>query len=816
MSLSRRELLRYGAVATAAATALPLAGTVTASAATAPAGSPSVISNTATDDASKIVAAYRELQIGTGAHSPQRDAALAALDVVAVQYNDAMNVAADQLWPDLPTGPGSDYFPSMYYRLRTIAVDWATPGSALSKQSGIAERIITALETIYRLEYNENTPEIGNWYSYEIGVPYWVLQIVVALGDQLTQAQIAQFLAPVARFVGNPNVQTSVPTTLETGANRADKSLITVVTGALLGDTARITTGIQCVTDVAGNGASSLIAQVTTGDGYHTDGSFIQHGVVPYPGHYGLVLLAAAAGLIHVTQGTAYELDATVRQTFYNVVTTVYAPFMTSGAMMENVRGRMLSRQGETGYDAGHQLTAAVVLLSKSAPAPTNAQLAGLAAAWIDAGTFAPYLEVTDVIRFAGGLQMVGVPEVEYALTMLAAKPKRPRFTPVHQSFPQSDRMVHVTRDWSASLGLSSTRICRYESINGQNLHGWYVGDGALYTFLPGDQGNYTDAYWPTIDATAIPGTTETNGTPPALGAEPTTPNAWTGGVRFDEGHGAYGLDFVSQTGTLTAKKAWFFTPDGVICLGAAITDTSGAVTRTIVENRNLGENGTRALLVNGVPGPITVGTTTVLQHARWLHLDGVAGYVLLQAESDKDAPVTVLREDRTGTWYGVDTGANTHGTKDPYTRRFQQIQLSHGTNPTGATYAYAVLPGASPWQTVAAMGRWRVLSNTATVQAVSIADGTVAAVFYAAGSVGGVTVSAPAAVQWGWQPSGLRFAVADPTQLGTTVRITLRGIGRRVVHADPGVSVVSTGRELVVDIVVAGTLGATHTFTVR
>jgi hyaluronate lyase len=814
MSLSRRELLRYGAVATAAATALPLAATATASAATAAAGagSPSVIYNsTPATDAAAIIAAYRELQIGSGAHSTQRDAALAALDVVAVQYNNTMNVAADQLWSDLPTGPGSNYFPSMYYRLRTIAVDWATPGSALSQQPGIVERVITALNTIYRLEYNENTPEIGNWYSYEIGVPYWVLQIVVALGDQLTQAQIAQFLAPVARFVGNPNVQTSVPTILETGANRADKSLITVVTGALLGDAARITTGIQCITDVAANGANSLVNWVTSGDGYHTDGSFIQHGTVPYPGHYGLVLLTAAAGLITVTKGTSYELDPSVCQQFYDTVTKVYAPFVASGAMMEPVRGRMLSRQGETGYDAGHQLTAAVVLLAKTAPAPTNTELAGLAAGWIDAGTFAPYLDVTNVIRFAGGLQMVGVPEVEYALAMLAGKPKRARFTPVHQSFPQSDRMVHVTRDWSASLGLSSTRICRYESINGQNLHGWYVGDGALYTFLPGDQANYTDAYWPTIDATAIPGTTETDGTPPALGAEPTTPNTWTGGVRFDDGHGAYGLDFVSQAGTLTAKKAWFFTPDAVICLGAGITDTSGAATRTIVENRNLGENGTTALLVNGLPGPTTVGTTTVLQHARWLHLDGVAGYVLLQ-----DAPVTVLREDRTGTWFGVDTGANTHGTTVPYTRRFQQIQLGHGTNPSGATYAYAVLPGASPWQTVAATGRWRVLSNTAQLQAVSIADGTVAAAFYAAGSVDGVSVSAPAAVQWGWQPSGLRFAVADPTQLGTTVRITLRGIGRRVVQADPGVSVVSTGRQLVVDVAVDGTLGATHTFTVR
>jgi hyaluronate lyase len=70
--------------------------------------------------------------------------------------------------------------------------------------------------------------------------------------------------------------------------------------------------------------------------------------------------------------------------------------------------------------------------------------------------------------------------------------------------------------------------------------------------------------------------------------------------------------------------------------------------------------------------------------------------------------------------------------------------------------------------------------------------------------------------VQWGWRPTGLRFAIADPTQLGTTIRVMLRGIGRRVVQADPGVTVVSTGRQLVVDVAVAGTLGATHTFTVR
>ena len=60
----------------------------------------------------------------------------------------------------------------------------------------------------------------------------------------------------------------------------------------------------------------------------------------------------------------------------------------------------------------------------------------------------------------------------------------------------------------------------------------------------------------------------------------------------------------------------------------------------------------------------------------------------------------------------------------------------------------------------------------------------------------------------------GHRFAVADPTQLQRTVRLTLDHVHGRVVHADPTITVVATGRQLVVDIDVAGSLGATHTFT--
>jgi hyaluronate lyase len=753
----------------------------------------------AADDFAAIVAAYRELQVGRGQSSAKRTVALQRLDQIAGEYEATMNTAAGstQLWADLPKGPGSDYFPTMYARLRAIAVDWATPGSVLSQKAGMDARIIAALEILYATEYNENTSEIGNWYSYEIGVPYWVLHILAALGDKLSTEDRARFLRPVLRFNADPNRRTNTPSLAETGANRADKSLIAVVAGAMVGDAARVAAGMDAITDVVGGGAASVVARVTHGDGFHPDGAFIQHDVVPYPGHYGLVLLAAVASLMYVTKSATRQLAADVQQKTITTVSDVYAPFVAQGAMLETVRGRMLSRQSETGHDAGHILISAVVLLALQSG---STDLTSLVRKWIAEGTWAPYLDVPDVHRFAPFNDPVGVPGVEFAEQLLAgSSAQAAAAVPVHRTFPQEDRMVHTTARWTASLGVGSTRICRYESINGQNLHGWYVGDGCLYVFLPNQQGHYSDAYWPTVDATLLPGTTTKASTPPALGSTPLSSKAFAGGIAFDSGHGAQGLDFVSQDGMLTAHKSWFFTPDGVICLGAGITDSSGAVVRTTIENRSTNA----PLLVDG-RSYSSDGSWSV-SNPQWLDLPGVAAYFLLEK-----GKVALKRESRTGTWRDVDTGANTKGSTDPYTRHYQSIVLDHGANPVGAHYAYAVVPVPSV-VSLATARLTRVLANTADAQAVRTIDGLELGVFFAAGTAGSLTTSAAAVV--GWKNGTL--AVSDPSQLGSTVRVTVRSSARKVVHADPAVTVVST-RPLVVDVAVAGSQGATHRLSVR
>ncbi|HEY3751451.1 MAG TPA: polysaccharide lyase beta-sandwich domain-containing protein [Pseudonocardiaceae bacterium] len=133
------------------------------------------------------------------------------------------------------------------------------------------------------------------------------------------------------------------------------------------------------------------------------------------------------------------------------------------------------------------------------------------------------------------------------------------------------------------------------------------------------------------------------------------------------------------------------------------------------------------------------------------------------------------------------------------------------GTDP----HCAHVSPSASA-QARVVLGRWRVLANTSVVQAVEMPDWTVGVCFFAAATVRGTSVSGPAAVLSGHCRAGQTIAVADPTRTQNVLRVTVDRPGWRVIAADPSVTVVATGRHVVVDIDVAGSQGATHTFTLR
>ncbi|MFV0138050.1 polysaccharide lyase family 8 super-sandwich domain-containing protein [Streptomyces sp. HMX87] len=154
------------------------------------------------------------------------------------------------------------------------------------------------------------------------------------------------------------------------------------------------------------------------------------------------------------------------------------------------------------------------------------------------------------------------------------------------------------------------------------------------------------------------------------------------------------------------------------------------------------GRRGVHGFTVDGAAQSATPGWSATLTDARWAHLAGHAGYVF-----PGGATVKALREARTGAWSDINKGAVT----DPVIRRYLTLWFDHGTDPTWATYAYVLMPGATAERTAARAadtGWLTVLANSNDQQGVRVPSlGFTGVNFWFGGTVGDLTANAPASV---------------------------------------------------------------------
>lgn len=174
------------------------------------------------------------------------------------------------------------------------------------------------------------------------------------------------------------------------------------------------------------------------------------------------------------------------------------------------------------------------------------------------------------------------------------------------------------------------------------------------------------------------------------------------------------------------------------------------------------------------------------------------------------------LRESRTGAWSDINKGAVT----DPVTRRYLTLWFDHGTDPTWATYAYVLMPGASEAQTsarAADAGWLTVLANTADHQGVHVPSvGFTGVNFWFGGTVGPLTASAPASVMIRESGAGTAtVCVSGPLRDGAVIDLTWNRPVSSVASHDSSVQVLATGSSLKLRIT-PGTLGAVHKAVVR
>ncbi|MFK4070321.1 polysaccharide lyase 8 family protein [Streptomyces sp. NPDC029674] len=751
------------------------------------------------------------------AADPDFTAALKTLDTQASALWRQLDRSAGRtaLWRDLSPASEPGNFGQSYTRLRTLAIARATPGTSLSGSAEALDALLGALRFLHSTGYRPDRPESGNWWFWEIGAPRALMDTCVLLRAHLPADDLAAYTATVKKFCPDPDRRTNSPSLAETGANRADKAVIVALRGLLTRDTATVALARDGLSDVRDSGRNSLFQYVTSGDGFYEDGSFVQHGSVAYTGTYGSVLLGAAGQLIALLADSPWAVTDPKTSVLYEAVDRTFAPVVFDGLMMDAVRGRAISREKARDHNDGAATLSHILQLASGAPAPYARRWRALAKGWIRRNRTTPYLG------------LVGIPALARAKAVLddPSVPAADRLTG-HFVFAGMDRVVHRRPGWALTLSLSSKRVAAYEAGNGENLHGWYTGDGMTYLYDGDDLGQFGDAFWATVDPYRLPGTTVDTRTRADIGSGGGTStyrpkNAVAGGAALDSRHGAAAMELIADGSSLRARKAWFFLDNTVVALGADIGASDGRTVETIVENRNLHAGGAaRRLTVDGRGQPGHDGWSARLGDARWVHLDGTGGYVFpdfpgRSAGRAADSGLRALREERVGAWRDINTGADTGGSASPVRRRYLTLWLDHGVSPTEASYAYVLLPGAS----AAATAGWartrpvRIVANDATVQAVEARrDGLVAAHFWGPGWAGGLTSSGPCTVLVRRGRGGVvSVAVADPGRAGATVSVGLPFGVREVVRADDTVTVVPGARP-VVTVRVGGSRGRTHT----
>ncbi|MBE1564231.1 polysaccharide lyase family 8 super-sandwich domain-containing protein [Nonomuraea africana] len=511
------------------------------------------------------------------------------LGMTAAGYRDTMAPTRASLWPDLAF-PSFDDTPE---RLLTMARAYAMEGTGLTGDASLAAAVATGLDHYRRRVYTAGRDPVGNWWTWQIGVPKRLLDAAVLIAPHLTERRSRALRDAVDHFV--PERRLADYRRTSTGANRVDLCTVMLLRAVLRSDPGKVALAVSAL--------SPVFSYVREGDGFYRDGSFIQHTSVPYQGGYGVVLLSGLATLFAVLRGSPWEITSKV---VLDSVERSFAPFVHDGFCMDLVNGRGISRRAYGDYRRGDALGSAILLLSESAPAAERARWRGMVKGW-----------ATRSARTDGRFAALVADDTVPALP----EPEG------HRLLPMSARAVHRRQGWCAGLSMASHRIGHYEHGNGENERGWHTGSGMLYWWAEGHGEQYSDSFWHTVDPYRLPGTTVSmRRLPDGAGkgwGDTCPPARWVGGAT-DGWYATVGQHLYGLESTMEAFKSWFFLDDTIVCMGAGITSRDGVPVETIVDNRR-------------ADGGLTLD-------AGLAHLEGHGGYVLPTGDG-----LRTVREYRSG-----------------------------------------------------------------------------------------------------------------------------------------------------------------------
>lgn len=476
-----------------------------------------------------------------------------------------------------------------YSTLYKLAEAYGTYGSSYYKDAAVKRHILNALDWLYENLYGldeiegkgwRSTRE-HNWYDWLVGTPTQLCNIILIMEEDMPSADIAKYLYPYDYL----------RKTMRTGKT-PDVSAARVYCGTLSTVLQEDAETMQVHVD---DYNSILEPSKMFGSGVQQDDVYKMHDYYAYGTAYGTSILCDRLAVVEsILADTAFEIGSHYKYNSCIWMYETFEPLLFNGLLSSAQAGR--SKGQEENYTTMYFST--VLNFVGAFGKDDDYRLKQI----LKRGITDDNRE--NILKRLSISQITKLKEILNDETIKAE--------PYYKSklYYAGDSLMHHRGDFGFALSMSSSRVAGWESINGQNLDGWYQGDGMLYMYVKGDSKQYDSTYWRTANPYHMPGTTvDTQQRTEASilnSAAALTNQDFVGMVKAGdefsvaamqlEGHkNDVGGEISNYNGaapihysSLMAKKAWFMFDDEVVALGTDITAGDGFDVQTVVENRKL------------------------------------------------------------------------------------------------------------------------------------------------------------------------------------------------------------------------------------
>ncbi len=558
----------------------------------------------------------------------------------------------------------------------------------------------------YWLQVN---PKSNNWFQNDIAVPTTIGEILLLLKNNK--------IVPIALRDSLVNQMQQVEIAHAIGANKLDIAIHMIYRACIVRDKAVMDFAVQ---------QAFMPISLDNKEGLQPDFSYLQHGPQLQIASYGQVFLFGEYKVASWLIGTSYAIPAEKLKILDHYLIHTYLKTIRGRYIDFNTEGRGISRN-----DVLDKLSIINLLEFAKQVNPSN----------------------TEVLTAA-----------EQRIQQI--KPPSYEVEPTHSYFYKSDYTLHNRSTYSFNVRTVSKRTIRAETGNRENLKGKFLVDGSTNIQRTGEEYFNIMPIW---EWDKIPGITSRD-----YIIDPKTTLEWgergVGAFIGGTTDGMYGTTVYDLNyNEVSAKKAWFFFDEEIVCLGTNIN--SFAKEPIITSVNQTWQKGRVSAFGDGKLFDARTGFTN--KNVQWVWHDSV-GY-----HFPNDGLVNLTNDKQTGSWATI----NANRSKAEVTGKVFKLWLNHGVDPVNQSYAYVVVPGISESEMIGRKASGiNIVMNTSLLQAV-VHTGLkmIQAVFYEAGNLNyqGCTLSVnqPCVVlvkaMDGKNPT---VYISDPTQTLTDVNIRFNG----------------------------------------